>query len=225
MNVGHSTGYEDATLRGGAADLGAGQALLMEALCERLLRHGDVDLWRQVFLGSAYETIRFETSPLTLLATDDPLADISASEGAELAARLGGRAEPSKVAELVLSFRRATDALRAGVILQRLAGRRQIRSVLSTAPCTVASFELQGGTCRMVVGREIERAESGVRQAAAGTIMVSAETYAVLGDRIDQLSDGLVIAEMQDETVMHATITLAPHGSADMSTFAGLGLV
>lgn len=203
-----------------------GAALLLDALCERLLRHCDVDVWRQVFLGPAYQTIRFEVVPLTLVATDDPLADISPNEGAELAARFGGHAEPSRVADLVLSFREAADALRAALVLQRLSGGRRVRTVLSTALCTVACFELEGRPCRMVVGREIEQAEAGVRLAAGGTIVVSAETYAVLGDGIsEQVSDGLVTTEMEDETVTQASITLAPHASAPMSTFAGLGLL
>lgn len=209
-----------------AAAPSGGAALLLEALCERLLRHSDVETWRRVFLGPAYRTIRFEASLLTLVASDDPLADISPTEGVELAARFGGHAQPSRMADMVLGFRDAADALRAGLVLQRLSGRKKVRTVLSTTVCTIAIFELEGRQHRMVVGREIEQAEAGLRLAAAGSIVVSAETYAALGEGIsEQVSDGLVTTEMDDDTVTQASITLAPHASAPMSTFAGLGLL
>jgi class 3 adenylate cyclase len=204
----------------------AASPLLVEALSHRLLRHGGAELWRQVFLGPAFATLRFEVAQFTLLATDAPLAEFSADEAAVLASRVAAEVQPSVTADVLLSFAQPVDALRAAMVLQRLSEGRNIRTSLSTASCTVASFDLGGDRRRVVVGPEIERAEEAVAHAAPGTIVISAETYALLGDRMtDQVHDGLVITEGDEQTVTRASITLAPAASADLSTFAGIGLL
>jgi hypothetical protein len=199
---------------------------MVEALSHRLLRHGGAELWRQVFLGPAFGTLRFEVAQLTLVATDAPISGIKADEAAMLAARLGADVQPSVTADLVLSFVQPVDALRAAMVLQRLSDGRKVRTSVSTSSCTVASFDLGDDPRRVVVGPEIERAEQGVVHAAPGTIVISAETYALLGDCMsEQVQDGLVITEGDEETVTRASITLAPPASAALSTFAGIGLL
>lgn len=205
--------------------MSAGRALMLEALSQRMLRHCDVEVWRQLFLGPAYGTIRFEVAQLTVLAADAPLEGCSPEEAAALAEHLGGELEPSSQVDLVLSFRDPEAALRAAMLLQRLAAGRRVRSALSTHLCTVARYEADGRQRRLVVGAEIERAEVAVARAVPGTIVLSAETYTLLGDRIaDQVPDGLLATELEDDQVREASITLAPHASAPLSTFAGLGL-
>jgi hypothetical protein len=72
----------------------------------------------------------------------------------------------------------------------------------------------------------MEEAEEAVARAAAGTILVSAETHEQMGgDFADSVRDGVVTTEMDEQGVTQACITLAPHRSAAMSTFAGLGRV
>ena len=76
----------------------------------------------------------------------------------------------------------------------------------------------------MVVGPEMDEAEERWTRAAAGTILVSAETHELLGgDFADSVRDGVVTTEMDEQGVTQACITLAPHRSAALSTFAGLG--
>jgi hypothetical protein len=206
--------------------MSATHALMLETLSQRMLRHCHVEQWREVFLGAAYETIRFDVAQRTVVATDAPLASFSAEEAAALAARLGGVREPSVTVDLVLSFEDPADALRAAMLLQRLAAGRRVRTSLSTAPCTLACYELGGEVRRLIIGAEIHRAEAAMEQAVPGTVVVSAETYALLGERINEhVPDGLVATELEHETVRQASITLAPHASAPMSTFAGLGLI
>jgi class 3 adenylate cyclase len=203
----------------------AGSPLVVEALSHRLLRHGSADLWRQVFLGPAFATLRFEVAQLTMVVSDAPLAAFSADEAALLGARFGGHVQPSLAADLLLSFPQAGDALRAAMVLQRLSDGRNIRTSLTTSSCTVACFDVDGDPRRVVVGPEIKRAEQALAHAAPGTIVISAETYALLGDGIsEQVHDGLVITEGDEETVTRASITLAPTASAALSTFAGIGL-
>lgn len=210
----------------GARDAGVspGRAMMLEALSNRVLRHCDVEVWRELFLGPAYATIRFEVAQRTVVATDAPLDAFSGDEAALLASHVGGEAEPSTAVDLVLSFPQPAAALQAAMVLQRLSAGRRVRTSISTALCTVACYETENGPRHLIVGAEIERAEKAVANAVPGTIVLSAETYALLGDRINEhVPDGLVATELDDETVRQASITLAPHASAPMSTFAGLG--
>jgi hypothetical protein len=198
-------------------------ALRMEALSQRVLRHWSVDAWRELFLGAGYATIRFEQAQLTLLAADLPTG-VSAEEATLLVQRLGGDSEPTRLAQGMFSFRDPVMALQAALLLQRLSPRRKIRAALSTVECTVALFHLGDRLRRLAVDRDIELTGASVQEAVPGTIVLTAETCALLGDGIHELHDGLVATELDDETVTRASITLAPHASAPMSTFAGLGL-
>jgi hypothetical protein len=40
----------------------------------------------------------------------------------------------------------------------------------------------------------------------------------------DEVRDGLITTECEGERVTQVCITLAPHASADLSTFAGIGM-
>lgn len=215
------------TIRAAAATtMDAQRPQLLEALSQRMLRHCDVEAWRKLFLGPAYGSIRFETVQLTLVAADAPMDAFSGEEAQLLAARLRGNPEPSSHVDLVLSFRNAAAALGAALLLQRLAPRRRVRTALSTQLCIVACYEVDGAQRRMVLGSELEHAEGALSRTVPGTILISAETYAVIGDRLaEYVPDGLLATELEDDRVREASITLAPHASAPQSTFAGLGLV
>lgn len=214
-------------LRDGAeTTMSAERAQLLEALSQRILRHCDVEVWRKVFLGPAYASIRFEAVQLTMVAADAPMDSFSGEEAHLLAARLGGNPELSSRVDFVLSFRNAAAALGASLLLQRLAPRRRVRTALSTQLCTVARYELDGAQRRLVVGSEMQHAEEALSRAVPGTILISAETYALVGDRLaEYVPDGLLATELEGDRVREASITLAPHASAAQSTFAGLGLV
>lgn len=198
--------------------------LLMEALSERLLRHADPEVWRAIFLDPARAKVSFETLRCTVLASDSPLDDVSAEEGALLAGQLGAEQQPATTSDLLLSFRSPLAALRAALVLQRLSAGRSVRTAVSSVAGTVATIEVAGEVRRILIGPGIERAELAVSESVAGTIWVCGETYNAVGDTIaDHVRDGLVITELDDETVTCASITLPPHASAEASTFAGLG--
>jgi hypothetical protein len=201
------------------------RAGLLEALSERILRHAGVELWRRLFLGPTFGSIRFETRALTVLAADAPLERGSSDDRALLAERLGGTLEISRGADIVLAFDEARAALRAAVVLQRLADQRRVRTALNTATATVACFELDGTSQCLVIGAAIERAESALAACSPGTIYLSAASYATLHERIgDDVRDGLVATELENENVTQASIMLPPQAGSPMSTFAGLGL-
>jgi hypothetical protein len=202
------------------------EAMLLESLSQRVLWRGDIAFWRKLFLGAACATIRFEARQLTLLAGDAPLAGIHLGELERLATRVGGDLQIPERADMVLSFASPLDALEAAVVLQRLSEGRRVRIAVNTVVCMVACFELDGREWRIVVGSEVEEAEDALAHAAAGTILVSAETHELLGgDFADSVRDAVVTTEMDEQGVTQACITLAPHRSAALSTFAGLGLV
>ena len=200
------------------------EASLLEDLSQRVLWRGDIAFWRKLFLGAACATIRFEARHLTLLAGDAPLAGIHRGELEKLATRVGGEVQIPRRADVVLSFDEPETAQEAAVVLQRLSEGRRVRTAVTTVLCMVACFELEGRGYRIVVGPELEEAEEAVLRAAQGTILVSAETHEqVGGDFADSVRDGVVTTEMDEQGVTQACITLAPHRSAAMSTFAGLG--
>jgi hypothetical protein len=199
-------------------------SLLLEALSERLLRHDDVKLWRAIFLDPAHAGVEFETLRYTVLASDSPLDGISDEEGSLLAGRLGAEAQPATTSDLLLSFRSPTAAVRAALVLQRLSAGRSVRTAVTSVAGTVATVEIDGQVRRILVGPGIERAELALTESVPGTILVCGETYNALGDTISEhLRDGLVMTELDDETVTCASITLPPHAAAEASTFAGLG--
>ena len=198
---------------------------MREVLSQRLLRHCGVSAWREVFLGTASPTLRFAARQYTLLASDAPLADFSGEEARLLAEHLGARLQPSSAVELVLAFEQPVAALHAALVLQRLATGQRVRSALTTAMCTEASYDTADGARRLVIGGAIEAAEAALGQAVPGTLVLCAQSYALLADQIaEHAPDGLLATELEDETVRQASITLAPTASAALSTFAGLGL-
>jgi hypothetical protein len=202
----------------------AGNAML-DALSERMLRHGSVQAWRSVFLGGRAAGVRFDTTQLTLVAADAPMEGFDREEREMLAQRLGGALQPSRVAGFLIAFADAASALRAAMVLQRLSSGRKVRVVLSTAACNVAWFRSDDGTEQCVaLGTGVEEAEQALAQAPRGTVFLSGATCALLGELDAHVRDAVVTTEMEEDTVTGASITLAPPSSAFMSTFAGLGL-
>jgi hypothetical protein len=202
----------------------AGNAML-DALSERMLKHGGVQAWRSVFLGGNAAGVRFETAQLTLLAADAPMEGFDREERRMLAHRLGGALQPSRAAGLLMAFADAASALRAAMVLQRLSSGSKVRVVLSTAACNVAWFRgADGGEECVALGTAVEEAEQALAHAPRGTVFLSGATCALLGEIDTHVRDAVVTTEMEEDTVTGASITLAPPSSAFMSTFAGLGL-
>ncbi len=196
---------------------------MREVLSQRILRHVGVPAWREAFLGAAASTLRFQARHYTLLVSDAPLASFSEEEARLLAEHLGANLQPSSAAELVLAFDKPAAALHGALVLQRLGQR--VRSALTTAMCTEACYEAADGAKRLVVGNAIELAEAALAQAVPGTVVLCAQSYALLAEQIaEHAPDALLATELEDETVRQASLTLAPSASADLSTFAGLGL-
>ncbi|WP_332815548.1 hypothetical protein [Ramlibacter sp.] len=199
--------------------------LLIEAMSHRILRHGNVDVWRRLFIGSHYKSIQYEAEELTLLAADAALVSADPQESERLLAQLGGEKQPSRRVDMLLSFRDAPAAVRAAVTLQRVSGGHLLRTKVRTCLCNVASFELDGTVRRRVFGHEIDAVEEALSEAARGVVTLSARTYELVGESLSaQLKNAMIATEIDDGTVTRAYIALTPDAAAPLSTFAGLGL-
>lgn len=204
----------------------AGFVALLEELSQRVLMHWDARAWRELFLGAAHATIRFRRASLTLLLADSPLAGMQRDEARLLAHRVHAEAEVATCAELGMSFRDPATALRAALVLQRLASGRQVRAALTSGRGTIASFQLAGTEYQLVIGTEAERAEAALLATPPGTVTVAAETYTAVAELLAcEVNDAVVATELEGERVTRASITLTPRRSSTAtSTFAGLGL-
>lgn len=199
--------------------------VLADALSDRILRHGDVDVWKRLFIGSAYRSVQYRTEELTLLVADAALLAAGPQGRQQLVGWLGGDSQPSRRVDLLLTYRDADTAVRDAINLQRMSDGHMLRCEVRTGSFSVAHFELDGVAYRRLVGPEIEAAEEALALAARGVVTLSARTYELVDAKLStKLKNAVVATEMQDETVTRACIALTPHASAPMSTFAGLGL-
>ena len=197
-------------------------ASLLEVLSERLLSDFTQELWRKVFLGPGYESIRFERETVTFLCTDTLDFDWTPQELETLADRYGGRVERCDH-RVVLVFPRPRNALEMALLLQRTAS-CSLRTALLTATSTCAVFECDGKPRRLAIGTEVRQASACADRALPGTIYVAAGTYRSLGPSTEwQPQASRVATEQHGDEVTSAAITLAPLARAASSSFAEIG--
>jgi len=201
------------------------RAACLDLLSEELLEELPVDAWRQLFLGPCYEGIRFVQETQTLVCCEPPTPEWSETDVRTLAARFGGGVERYGP-RIVMAFARPRAALEVAMLLQRTCTRR-LRSALLTAPCITACFEVGGESRRLSLGDAAGAVRACADNAPPGSIHLCAATWRALGPAAleRQTHRALVTTEYQGDEVISAFITLAPPPRADLSTFAGLGLV
>jgi hypothetical protein len=197
--------------------------VLLELLSERLLKHFSLDVWRMVLVGSAYETIRFESAVVTFLAVSGLARDWSLPHLNGLARKYGAHLECAGP-PATFAFPEPRLAMNAAVHLQAEAG-YTLRMALLTAPCTVASYQVDRQESRMSLGWEAEVVSRKASGASAGSIHVLGETYPLLARWIERhVSGALVTTEVDHGVVSSGVITFSPTPRSMLSTFAGLGL-
>ncbi|MEJ8835406.1 hypothetical protein [Ramlibacter sp. AN1133] len=208
-----------------AAALPADRAGWLDLLSEELLAELPVEAWRKLFLGPGYESIRFVHETSTLLCCEAPTPEWSEDDVRTLAARFGGSVE-RYAQRVVVAFARPRAALEVAMLLQRTCTRR-LRTALLTAPCVAACFEVEGESRRLTLGDAPGAARACADSAPPGSIHLCAATWRALGPAAleQQTQRALVTTEYQGDEVISAFITPAPPPRADLSTFAGLGLV
>src|SRR5689334_4474729 len=129
-----------------------GDALLLEALSDKVLHQLPAKVWKDLMLGGARDSIRFEERELTLVHVDaqTPVGQPgSATEGfyqdlQRINARHDGRLDPYVDAAALVTFEDPAAAMRMAMELQREAGDVRLRIGIVSGLCTLAFFRAQG---------------------------------------------------------------------------------
>lgn len=205
---------------------------LLQALAARLLQDETRSLWREVFeQGAARQRAFFEQQDLTLVHVEfepgratrwRPEAD---HEVGWVAACHDGVVETRGTTGWLLRFGSARSALRAALVLQRVAPSDCLRVGIIGGTCTVATVYAQQRRWSFVLGVLLDRAQQVALGAVPGTINLAAESCEALGDMLEEeVGSGLISLEFDGAAVSQATVTLPPRHNAALSSFAGLGL-
>lgn len=161
------------------------QALLLEALSDKVLHQLPQAVWRNLFLGAERDSIRFELRHLTLVHAD---ADVPAGQPGSatecfyqdlqrLNSRHGGRLDPYVNATALVTFDDPGAAVRMAIELQRAAEGIALRIGVVSGFCTLASFRAQGRLWCTPLGMQPARAAEVAASAEVGGIVISPETY------------------------------------------------
>lgn len=161
------------------------QAMLLEALSDKVLHQLPPAVWKNLFLGAERDSIRFEQQDLTLVHVD---ADRTSGEAGSVTerfyqelqrvnARHGGRLDPYVDATALVTFDDPGAAVRMAIELQRAAQGASLRIGVVSGSCTLAFFRTQGRLWCTPLGAQPARAAEVAATAAAGAIVISPETY------------------------------------------------
>ena len=161
------------------------QALLLEALSDKVLHQLPPAVWRGLFLGAERDSIRFEHRHLTLVHADVDVPDGQPGGPTErfyqelqrLNTRHGGRLDPYVAATALATFENPGAAVRMAIELQRAAGDVALRVGVASGLCTLAFFRAQGRLWCTPLGEQPQRAAAVAATAKVGAIVISPETY------------------------------------------------
>lgn len=161
------------------------EALLLEALSDKVLHQLPPAVWKGLFLGEGRSSIHFERRHLTLVHADATLRpegnkarwDKFSQELQRLAVRHGGRLDPYVDATLLATFEDPGAAVRMGMALQNAATGLGLRVGVVSGPCTLAFFRAQGRLWCTPLGLQPERAAQVAASAQPDAIVISPETY------------------------------------------------
>lgn len=162
------------------------EALLLEALSDKVLHQLPPAVWKGLFLGEGRDSIHFEQRHLTLVHVDAQLQGSASADAwarfchelQRLAVRHQGRLDPYGDATALVTFEDPAAAVRMAMGLQRAAEGLDLRVGLVSGPCVLAFFRCQGRLWCTPLGAQPERAAHVASGAPAGGIVISPETYA-----------------------------------------------
>ncbi|MCC2676150.1 MAG: adenylate cyclase-like protein [Ramlibacter sp.] len=170
-----------------------GDALLLEALSDKVLHQLPPKVWKELILGAGRDSIRFEQRQLTLVHVDAQ-TPIGRSGGAtegfyqdlqRINAHHDGRLDPYVDAAALVTFEDPSAAMRMAMDLQRAARNVRLRIGIVSGPCTLAFFRAQGRLWCTPLGSQPARAAEVAASAVIGGIVVSPEAYASADDDLD----------------------------------------
>lgn len=189
------------------------EALLLEALSDKVLHQLPPAVWKGLFLGEGRDTIHFEQRHLTLVHADARLSDGAPADAWErfcrelpqLAARYQGRLDPYGNATALVTFEDPAAAVRMGMALQRAAAGLDLRVGVVSGPCSLAFFRAQGRLWCTPLGSQPGRAALVAAGAMPGGIVISPETYSPGETQLARHA-----ADFQDSEVDLSTLASIP---------------
>lgn len=192
------------------------QAMLLEALSDKVLHQLPPAVWKGLFLGAERDSIRFEQRALTLVHAD---ADVPAGELGSVTERFyqelqrlntrhGGRLDPYVNATALVTFDDPGAAVRMAIELQRVAADVPLRVGVVSGVCTLAFFRAQGRLWCTPLGSQPARAAEVAAQAEAGGIVISPETYDPTDLSVRLRSDTRPHLDFRDSEVDLSTLAL-----------------
>ncbi|HET8747243.1 MAG TPA: hypothetical protein VFM98_16715 [Ramlibacter sp.] len=164
----------------------SGDALLLEALSDKVLHQLPAAVWKELFLGGGSGSIHFEERELTLVHAD-AAAPAGEPGGAterfyqelqRINTRHGGRLDPYVDATALVTFEEPGAAVRMAMELQRAAGGVALRIGVVSGTCTLAFFRAHGRLWCTPLGHLPQRAAEIAAGALAGGIVISPESFA-----------------------------------------------
>jgi hypothetical protein len=161
-------------------------AMLLEALSDKVLHQLPPAVWKELFLGAGRASIHFEERELTLVHAD---AAVPAGEPGSVTERFyqelqrinlrhGGRLDPYVNATALVTFEEPGVAVRMAMELQQAASGVALRVGVVSGTCTLAFFRAQGRLWCTPLGRQPARAAEVAASAAVGGIVISPESFA-----------------------------------------------
>lgn len=159
------------------------EAMLLEALSDKVLHQLPPAVWKELFLGQGRESIYFEQRQLTLVHADAavPVGQPGGTTESfyqdlqRMNARHGGRMDPYVNATALATFDDPGAAMRMALELQHAARGLALRIGVVTGLCTLAFFRAQGRLWCTPLGRQPARAAEVASTAAVGGIVISPE--------------------------------------------------
>jgi hypothetical protein len=202
---------------------------LLEEFSLRVHRHFAEGVCRSLF-EERTGTARFGSATRTLVCVECPSTGPLTRDGvlavlARHAPRHDGVLDPCADDFAFVSFATPEAALQLAVTVQRLVPRARLRVGLAVGRCRMAVCNADGQQFLLLLGKERARVQALTSRAAAGTVQLAPDAYASLQAAISHdLGSCVVLAEFNGEVLTEVSLTLPPDRSADISTFAGLGL-
>lgn len=159
------------------------EALLLEALSDKVLHQLPPAVWKQLFLGAGRDTIRFEQRHLALLHAEAATMDGQpggATDGwhrelQRLSSRHDGRLDPYAQATALVTFEQPDAAVRMATELQQAAPDVVLRIGVVSGACTLAFFRALGRLWCTPLGEQTMRAGQVAATAQPGGIVISPE--------------------------------------------------
>jgi hypothetical protein len=161
-------------------------ALLLEALSDKVLHQLPPAVWKELFLGAGCQNIHFEERELTLVHTD---AAVPAGQPGSVTERFyqelqrintrhGGRLDPYVNATALITFEEPGAAVRMAMELQQASAGVALRVGVVSGRCILAFFRAQGRLWCTPLGSQPARAAEVAATALVGGIVISPESFA-----------------------------------------------